>query len=199
MVRVDNFVFEARDATFRDIWSNGAGAHNVRPPRSRTDHGADPTEVPLAHVQARHQGLRSLVWMQEEEEVGDSTGSHASSSLSTTWQVLEMDTQDMGEKSSTGNRYLLLVVDRASKFAFAYRLKTKDAESVAKKLLDLLLMFGIPRCIRRDPGTEFTAEVVQHLCRWLKVPIDFGLVDHARAQGAVERLWWWIHEALAEL
>ena len=80
----------------------------------------------------------------------------------------------MGENSSTSNRYLLLVVNRAIKFAFAHPLRTKDAESVAKKLLDLLLLFGIPRSIRSDPGTEFMAEVVQHLCRWLKVSIDFG-------------------------
>ena len=110
-----------------------------------------------------------------------------------------MDTQDMGEKSSTGSRYLLLVVDRASKCAFAYPLTTKDVERVAKKLLDLLLMFGIPRSIRSDPETEFAVEVVQHICRWLKVPIDFGPVDHARTQGAVERLGGWIHEALVEL
>ena len=59
---------------------------------------------------------------------------------------------------------------------------------MAKKLLDLLLMFGIPRSIRSDPGTEFTAEVVRHLCRWLTVPIDFWPANHARAQVAVGRL-----------
>ena len=53
-----------------------------------------------------------------------------------------MDTQDMGEKFSTGNRYLLLLEDRASKFAFAYPLRTKDTESVAKTPLDLLLMWA---------------------------------------------------------
>ena len=30
------------------------------------------------------------------------------------WEVLEMDTQDMGKKSSTGNIYPLLVVARAA-------------------------------------------------------------------------------------
>ena len=136
--------------------------------------------------------------MQEEEEVGESMGSHASSSLSTTLGGVGNGHSGHGGKSSTGNRYILLVVDRASKFAFAYPLRTKDAESVAKKLLGLLLMFGIPCSIRSDPGTEFTAEVVQHLCRWLNEPIDFGPVDHARANGAVERLGGWIHEALAQ-
>ena len=83
VVLVDDFAFEARDAAFHNTWNNGAGPHNLPPPRSRTDHGADPAEVPLAHVQARHQE-RSLMWMQEEEEIGESTGSHASSLLSTT-------------------------------------------------------------------------------------------------------------------
>ena len=34
------------------------------------------------------------------------------------WEVLEVDTQDIGGKFSAGNQYLLLVVDRASKFVF---------------------------------------------------------------------------------
>ena len=33
------------------------------------------TEAPLVQTQARHQGLRSLVWVQEEEGVGEPTGS----------------------------------------------------------------------------------------------------------------------------
>ena len=70
---------------------------------------------------------------------------------------------------------------------------------MAKKLLDLLLVSGISRSIWSDPGTEFTADVVQHLCRWLKLPIDFWPVEHAWAQEAVERLGGWIHETLTEL
>ena len=120
VVLVDDFAFEPRDAAFHDTWSTGAGPHNVRPPRRRTDHGDDPMEAALAHVQPRHQRLRSLVSMQEEEVVGESTGSHASSSLSTTLGGVGNGHSGYGGKSSTGNRYLLLVLDRASKFAFAY-------------------------------------------------------------------------------
>lgn len=43
-----------------------------------------------------------------------------------------MDTQDVRE-TSAGNRYLLLVVDRASKLAFAYPLMTKDTEIVVNQ------------------------------------------------------------------
>ena len=76
-----------------------------------------------------------------------------------------MDIHNMGARSEAGNKYLLVAVDRASKFLFAYPLPNKTAENVAKKLLELLLTFGTPLSLRSDPGTEFTAEVVQNLCK----------------------------------
>ena len=106
------------------------------------------------------------------------------------WEVLEMDFHDMGARSEAGNRHLLVIVDRASQFLFAYPIPNKSG--VAKKLLELLLL-------RSDPGTEFTAEVVEHLCKRLNVAIDYGPTDHPRAEGAVERLAGWIHETLVEL
>ena len=56
------------------------------------------------------------------------------------WEVLEMDTHNMGVRSEAGNKYLLVVMDRSSKFLFAYLLPNKN---VAKKLLELLLTFGV--------------------------------------------------------
>ena len=60
----------------------------------------------------------------------------------------------MGARSEAGNKHLLVIVDRASKFMFAYPLPNKTAENVAKKLLELLLTYGIPLSLRSDPGTE---------------------------------------------
>ena len=74
---------------------------------------------------------------------------------STTWE----------RRSEARNKHLLVIVDRASKFLFAYPLPNKTAENVAKTVLELLLTFGIPLSLRSDSGTEFTAEVVHHLYR----------------------------------
>jgi len=115
------------------------------------------------------------------------------------WEVLEMDIQDLKQESQDGNRYLLVVVDRASKFLFAYPLPSKDAVGVSRKLLELLLTFGVPLSIRSDAGGEFTAQVVKHLCQWLRVSIDYGPSNHPRAQGAVERVGGWLQEVLSEL
>ena len=81
----------------------------------------------------------------------------------------------MRARSEAGNKHLLVIVDRASKFLFAYPLPNKIAENVAKKLLDLLLNYGISLTLRSDPGTEFTQEVVQDLCKWLNATIDMAL------------------------
>ena len=105
----------------------------------------------------------------------------------------------MGARSEAGNKYLLVIVDRASKFLFAYTLLNNTAENVAKKLLKRLLTFGIPLSLRSDPGMEFTAEVVQHLCKWFNVTFDYGPTDHPRAQGAVKRLGGWIPKIFVEL
>ena len=55
------------------------------------------------------------------------------------WEVREMDIHDMGARSEAWNKHLLVIVNRTSKFLFAYPLPNKTAENVAKKLLELLL------------------------------------------------------------
>ena len=115
------------------------------------------------------------------------------------WEVLEMDTQDLKQKSQDGNRYLLVVVDRASKFLFADPLPSKNAVGVSRELLELLLTFGAPLSIRSDARGKFTAQAVKHVCQWLRVSIDYGPANHPRAQGAIERVGGWLQEVLSEL
>ena len=98
-----------------------------------------------------------------------------------------MGIHDTRARSKVGNKYLI-VVDRVSKLMSTYPLPNKIAENVAKKLLELLLTFGISFSPRCGPGTEFTAGVIQHPCKWLNVMIVYGTLDPPRAQGAVEKL-----------
>ena len=46
-----------------------------------------------------------------------------------------MDIDDMGARSEAGNKHLLVIVDRASKFRFACPLPKETAKKAAKKLL----------------------------------------------------------------
>ena len=79
-------------------------------------------------------------------------------------------------------------MDWASRFVFAYPLEPKESVRVARKLLELLLAFGVPLSIRSDGGREFTAKLVAHLCQWLRVNLDHGPADHPRSHGTVERM-----------
>ena len=104
------------------------------------------------------------------------------------------------DPQQTGNGYLLLVVDKASRFLFEYPLPSIEAQGVARLLLDLCLTFGVPSFIRTDGGREFTATVVEHLCRWLKVKIEHGRANHhPRGQGSEERVGAWVLYVLSEL
>lgn len=43
----------------------------------------------------------------------------------------------------------------------------------------------MPWPIRFDPARERASEIMEHLCRWLKVSLDFGPANHPRGQGTV--------------
>ena len=99
------------------------------------------------------------------------------------WEVLEMDIHDMGARSEAGNKHILVLVDRASKFLFVCPLPNETAKNAAKKLLVLLLNYGIPLSLRSDPSTEFTPETIQHLCKWLNATIDMALPTTQELRG----------------
>ena len=115
------------------------------------------------------------------------------------WDELEMDILQIDTPATSGNKYVLLVVDRASKFPFGFPLESKQAVGVARILADLCLTFGVPKRICCDGAKEFGSDVVTSLCKWLKAEIRFGPADHPRGQGAAERLGGWLVEMLAEL
>ena len=110
-----------------------------------------------------------------------------------------MDIHDMRASSEAGNKHILVIGDRASKFLFAFPLPNKTADNVAKKLRELLSTFGIPLSLRSGPGTEFAAEVVKHLRKWLNVTIDYGPPDRPKGSRNCREVGGWIHETLAEL
>ena len=107
------------------------------------------------------------------------------------WETLEVDVLFMGTTSRTGNKHILLVVDRASRFPFAFSLLSKGTKEVAS--------IGVPRNFCSDGGGEFRSEILKSLCHWLKARLNFGPADHSRGQGAVERFGGWLREMLAEL
>jgi transposase InsO family protein/bacterioferritin (cytochrome b1) len=88
--------------------------------------------------------------------------------------------------SSYGKEYILTITCVATKFAFTYALKTADAQSVAKCLLDLITKYGMFSIIQSDKGTTFTSQVIQKLILALGACQIFSSAYMPQINGQVE-------------
>lgn len=94
------------------------------------------------------------------------------------WDVPENDLLSLGVKSLTNT--VSTPEDKASTFPFAFVLPSKQAEGLARHLLQLSSAFSKLKAIRAHGGRAFAGDVVQSLCRWLRAKIQYGSADHSR-------------------
>jgi hypothetical protein len=93
------------------------------------------------------------------------------------------DTLTITPTDKNGNSYLVVIVNHFTKHSFGYATPTHDAISTATALFQYFCTFGLVDSIITDPGSEFTAEVVQHLHRWIGIRHRFSLVDRHESNG----------------
>ena len=73
-------------------------------------------------------------------------------------------------ESPEGYKYILTAQDTFTSYSYAWPLKTKEAETVAKTFLEKwICIYGTPSEIYSDQGTEFTANVWKQLCKLLQI------------------------------
>ncbi len=88
-----------------------------------------------------------------------------------------------------GKRYMLVVVDRFSRWVEAFPVGKQSAEAVAQALSkEIILRFGVPSILHCDNGPGFVANVVKKMCEKLHITIKYGSVYHSQSQGRVERM-----------
>ncbi|KAL8568228.1 hypothetical protein ACOMHN_027751 [Nucella lapillus] len=89
--------------------------------------------------------------------------------------------------SESGNRYVLTVVDYATRYPEAVPLKSIEAERVAEALFEIWSRVGIPSEVLTDRGTQFTSSVMQQVNRLLSIKGLTTTPYHAQCNGLVER------------
>lgn len=91
------------------------------------------------------------------------------------------------QTTNQGNNYVLVIVDVFTRFIFLFALPDKQAETVAIKLVKLFCLFGFPKIIQSDNGTEFKNKLIDLIC--VKSKIDHRLITpyHPRGNGLAER------------
>ncbi len=100
---------------------------------------------------------------------------------------IAMDLLAMPE-SWAGNKYVMVVMDYATRYAIAVPVKDKTAKTVAEALIQqVLLVHGPARRLLSDNGTEFKNQVVAELCRMTNMGRVFTTPYNPQCDGMVER------------
>ncbi|XP_072166477.1 uncharacterized protein [Diadema setosum] len=90
-------------------------------------------------------------------------------------------------KTDRGNRYVLTLVDYATRYPEAIALPSIETERVAEALVEMFSRLGLPDEILSDRGAQFTSELMRELGRLLSVKQLNTTPYHPMCNGLVER------------
>jgi hypothetical protein len=111
------------------------------------------------------------------------------------WEKCALDIVGPLSQTVEGHRYALTFQDELSKFTLAVPIRQQDAVTVAKALVEeIILKFGIPQTILTDQGSNFMSEVFGNVCKLLKVKRIKCTAYRPQTNGALERT----HRVLVE-
>ena len=80
------------------------------------------------------------------------------------WSLDISDLKDYGPKNNRGYRYVLIIIDNFSKFAWTVPLKNKNAQTIKDSLENILINSkSRPNLIETDRGKEFYDKIFQDI------------------------------------
>ena len=91
-------------------------------------------------------------------------------------------------ESRQGNKFILVLADYASRYAFTAAMPDQTAKTVAKHLRRIFMQVGAPETLITDRGTNFVSATVKSLCDAFQIKRTTTSAFHAMADGLVERL-----------
>jgi len=104
------------------------------------------------------------------------------------WEHVEIDLHGpMHYSSSSGNKYIVIMVDVLTGFIITKAIPNKESKTVAHAMLETFLTFGPPKIISSDNGAEFVSKLVTELKEQLAFSHETSASYNPRAQGKVER------------
>ena len=90
-------------------------------------------------------------------------------------------------RSTTGHRYILTIVDYATRYPAAIPLRSVTSKAVADALVQYFCMVGIPGELVSDQGSNFVGKLMTQLYEQLGICKIKTSVYHPEANGLVER------------
>lgn len=87
----------------------------------------------------------------------------------------------------SGASYLLTVMCQSTRYPAAYPLRSITTKSVVRALSQFISIFGIPRIVQSDKGSNFCSHLFDQVLQQLRIRHNFSSAYHAQSQGALER------------
>ena len=90
-------------------------------------------------------------------------------------------------KTKSQNEYLLTIMCSSTRFPEAIPLKSIKTNTILKALIKFFTLFGLPKSIQSDQGTNFMAHAFQQVMNQLGIKQYKSSAYHPESQGALER------------
>nr|XP_015210947.1 PREDICTED: uncharacterized protein LOC107078390 [Lepisosteus oculatus] len=107
--------------------------------------------------------------------------------IETPFERIGMDLVGPLIRTTKGHQYILVIVDYATRYPEAIPLRAATAKNIARELVQLFALVGIPKEILTDQGTPFMSKVMRDLCKLLGIQQIRTSVYHPQTDGLVER------------
>ena len=88
--------------------------------------------------------------------------------------------------SRLGNKYILSIVDRFSRFVTLYAIPCKETDCVARYFVQFILRNGISKNTSSDRGPEFLSDLMDRVCQIFGIEKHHTCAENPRANGLVE-------------
>ena len=89
--------------------------------------------------------------------------------------------------TDNGNRYIVTLVDYATRYPEAVALPNIETERVAEALIDIFCRIGFPVEMLTDLGSQFTSSLMNEICRLISMKQLTTTPYHPMCNGLVER------------
>lgn len=115
--------------------------------------------------------------------------------VTTPFEHLIIDCVGPLPRSKAGHAYLLTVMCQSTRYPAAYPLRSITTKSILKALTSFMSIFGIPKIIQSDRGSNFMSRNFSKVMQQLKVTHNISSAYHPQSQGVLERF----HQTLKSL
>ena len=89
--------------------------------------------------------------------------------------------------TSSGNKYLLTLMDVSTRYPEAIPMRSIHAKVVLKVLLKFFTVFGMPKELQSDRGVNFTSNIFESMMKEWGIHHVVSSAYHPQSQGALER------------